>query len=115
MSERGMAANGVVVIGAGPVGMAAALALRAKGLPALVIEAEPEQRVRPGSRAIYVHGESLQLLESFLPGLGRRIAAAGLVWPTRRSTFRGKDVYVRTYPPLPADRLPPSTSLPQVE
>jgi 3-(3-hydroxy-phenyl)propionate hydroxylase len=115
MNTQGAAAPGPVVIGAGPAGMAAALALRAKRLPALVIEAEPEHRVRPGSRAIYVHGESLQLLDSFVPGLGRRIAAAGLVWPTRRSTFRGKDVYVRTYRTPPPDRLPPSTSLPQVE
>jgi 3-(3-hydroxy-phenyl)propionate hydroxylase len=115
MSERGAAAPGPIVVGAGPVGLAAALALRARQLPALVIEAEPERRVRPGSRAIYVHRESLQLLDGFLPGLGHRIASAGLVWPTRRSTFRGKDVYVRTYPPLPPDGLPPSTSLPQVE
>jgi 3-(3-hydroxy-phenyl)propionate hydroxylase len=104
----------VVVVGAGPVGLASALALRARGLPVLVLEAEPEDRNRPGSRAIFVHRESLQLLESFHPGLGRRVAAAGLVWPTRRSTFRGRDVYVRSYPPAPADQLPPSTSLPQV-
>jgi 3-(3-hydroxy-phenyl)propionate hydroxylase len=105
----------VVVVGAGPVGLAAALALRARGLPVVVLEAEPEDRSRPGSRAIFVHQESLQTLETFHAGLGRRVAAAGLVWPTRRSTFRGRDVYVRTYPPPPPDRLPPSTSLPQVE
>jgi 3-(3-hydroxy-phenyl)propionate hydroxylase len=105
----------VVVVGAGPVGLASALALRARGLPVLVLEAEPEDRSRPGSRAIFVHQESLQLLETFHAGLGRRVAAAGLVWPTRRSTFRGRDVYIRTYPPPPPAPLPPSTSLPQVE
>ncbi|HEY3239531.1 MAG TPA: FAD-dependent monooxygenase [Acidimicrobiia bacterium] len=105
----------VIVVGAGPVGLASALALRARGLPVLVLEAEPEDRSRPGSRAIFVHEESLRLLETFHAGLGRRVAAAGLVWPTRRSTFRGRDVYVRTYPLPPSDRLPPSTSLPQVE
>ncbi|HZD00028.1 MAG TPA: FAD-dependent monooxygenase [Actinomycetes bacterium] len=115
MSEPGAAALGPIVVGAGPVGLAAALALRARQLPVLVVEADPEERTRPGSRAIYVHRESLQLLDAFLPGLGHRVAAAGLVWPTRRSTFRGKDVYVRTYPPLPPGGLPPSTSLPQVE
>jgi 3-(3-hydroxy-phenyl)propionate hydroxylase len=115
MSERGAAALGPIVVGAGPVGLAAALALRAQQLPTLVVEAEPEERARPGSRAIYVHGESLRLLDAFLPGLGQRVAEAGLVWPTRRSTFRGKDVYVRTYPPLPPGSLPPLTSLPQVE
>ncbi|MGH9023220.1 MAG: FAD-dependent oxidoreductase [Acidimicrobiia bacterium] len=105
----------VVVVGAGPAGLSAALALRARGLPALVVEAEPEERVRPGSRAIFVHRESLSLLESSRPGLGHRIADAGLVWPTRRSTFRGRTVFARTYPLAKGGGLPPSTSLPQVQ
>ncbi|MGQ0574204.1 MAG: FAD-dependent oxidoreductase [Pseudonocardia sp.] len=104
----------VVVVGAGPVGLASALALRARGHEVLVVEAEPEHRERAGSRAIFVHRESLQLLEAFCPGLGHRVAAAGLAWPIRRSTFRGRDVYRREYPPLPPGTLPPSTSLPQV-
>ena len=115
MSEHASAASQpVVVVGAGPVGLAAALALRARGLAVRIVEAEPEVRVRTGSRAIFVHRESIELLESFHAGLGRRITDAGLVWPTRRSTFRGKTVYLRTYPPPPPDRFPPSTSLPQV-
>lgn len=104
----------VVVVGAGPVGLASALALRALGHAVLVVEAGPEQRERAGSRAIFVHRESLQLLEGFAPGLGHAVAADGLAWTIRRSTFRGRDVYRREYPPLPAGTLPPSTSLPQV-
>ncbi len=114
MSERNRTSrHAVIVVGAGPVGMATALALRARDLEVLVVEAEPEDYIRPGSRAIYLHRESLQLLNNFPPGLGDRIAAAGLVWPTRRSTYRGRTVYLRTYPPLPAGKLPPSSSLPQ--
>lgn len=105
----------VLIVGAGPVGLASALALRARGVPVLVLEAEPADRIRPGSRAIFVHRESLELLESVRPGLGRRISDAGLVWPIRRTTFRGRTVYRHTYPPPPPGRLPPSTSLPQVE
>ncbi|HZD69218.1 MAG TPA: FAD-dependent monooxygenase [Actinomycetes bacterium] len=113
-SERGGTSHpDVIVVGAGPVGMAAALALRERELEALVVEAEPEDHVRPGSRAIYLHRESLQLLNGFHPGAGDRIAAEGLVWSIRRSTFRGRNVYLRTYPPLPAGVLPPSSSLPQ--
>ncbi|MBV9232377.1 MAG: FAD-dependent monooxygenase [Chloroflexi bacterium] len=105
----------VLVVGAGPVGMAAALALRAKGRPVTILEAEPEGRARPGSRAIFVHRASLQLLEQISPGLGWELASHGLVWPTKRTFWRGRQVFVRHYPPTWSDTLPPFSSLPQVE
>ncbi|WP_313696306.1 FAD-dependent monooxygenase [Halorarum halobium] len=106
----------VVVAGAGPTGMTAALALRARGVPVVVLEAEPEGRNRPGSRAIYVHGTTLHTLERNREGLGKRLADAGLVWPTRRTLFRGKEVFSRTYDsPGGTGDLPHFTSLPQVE
>ncbi len=105
----------VVVVGAGPVGLSAALALRARGLDATVLEAEPADRVRPGSRAIYVHGATLRLLEQLRPGLGFRLADHGVIWPTRRTLWRGREVFSRTYDaPLPPGKLPHFTSLPQV-
>lgn len=105
----------VIVVGAGPVGLTAALALKAKGLTVTVLEAEAEGRLRPGSRAIYIHKATLKLLEEVSPGLGREIASHGLVWPTKRTLYRGKEVYVRNYPPSDPKALPPFTSLPQVE
>lgn len=104
-----------IVVGAGPVGLSAALALRAHGLPATVAEAESADRERPGSRAIYTHGTVLRLLERLRPGLGWELAEAGLVWPRRRTFWRGREVFTRTYPPPPGDTLPPFTSMPQVE
>lgn len=109
-------ADAVVVAGAGPVGLAAALALRARGLDATVLEAQSADRVRPGSRAIYVHGATLRTLDMLRPGLGWQLAGKGLVWPTRRTRWRGRDVFVRTYEAGPAPgKLPHFTSLPQVE
>lgn len=105
----------VLVVGAGPVGLAAALALCAQGRAVTVLEADQEGRGRPGSRAIFVHRESLKLLEQVQPGLGREIAEHGLVWPTKRTTWQGRDVFVRHYPPPDPRALPPFTSLPQVE
>ena len=64
----------VLVVGAGPVGLAAALALRAQDLPVVVLEAAPEGRRRPGSRAIFLHRESLEHLEAMRPGLGWDVA-----------------------------------------
>jgi 3-(3-hydroxy-phenyl)propionate hydroxylase len=104
----------VVVVGAGPVGLAAALALRARSLPAAVVEADPEDRPRPGSRAIFVHRESLELLERTRPGLGWELAAEGLVWSTKRTFWGDREVFARTYPPGDPAVLPHSTNLPQV-
>jgi 3-(3-hydroxy-phenyl)propionate hydroxylase len=105
----------VIVVGAGPVGLSAALALASIGHVPTVLEAEEQGRARPGSRGIFVHGESLRLLERFSPGLGKELIAHGLVWPTKRTTYRGKEVFARTYPRFPPDRVPQFTSLPQVE
>jgi 3-(3-hydroxy-phenyl)propionate hydroxylase len=107
--------NPVIVAGAGPTGMTAALALQARGVPVTILERDPEDRDRPGSRAIFVHGETLAVLEYTHPGLGSRLADAGLVWPTRRTLWRGKEVFERTYAsPGGRDELPHFTSLPQV-
>ena len=104
----------VVVVGAGPVGLTAALAVRALGLPAVILEADPESRNRPGSRAIFLHRESLEHLESISEGLGQELARNGLVWTTKK-TYVGEDlVYERTYPPPDPTRLPHSTNLSQV-
>ncbi len=105
----------VLVVGAGPVGLVSALALRSRRRAVILLEAEPEGRSRPGSRAIFMHKESLTLLEQIRPGLGWEIAAHGLVWPTKRTFWRGRQVFVRHYPPPDPSTLPPFASLPQVE
>ncbi|MER6357653.1 FAD-dependent monooxygenase [Streptomyces sp. NPDC001634] len=105
--------SAVVVVGAGPVGLAAALGLRAHGLPVVVLEADPEGRVRPGSRALFVHRETLQLLDAMRPGLADEISAYGRTWHTRRTLYRGREVYSRTFPP--PSGTPPFTSLRQVD
>lgn len=105
----------VLVVGAGPAGLSAALALRAAGLPAVVLDKRDQDTVRPGSRAAYLHGASLRELERLSPGLGHEIAGRGLMWSTKRSFWAGREIYARTYPPLHREGLPPFTSLPQVQ
>ncbi|MEU0407020.1 FAD-dependent oxidoreductase [Streptomyces griseorubiginosus] len=103
----------IVVVGAGPVGLSAALALRARGREVVLLEADPEDRERPGSRALFVHRETLALLDGMLPGLADEITGYGQTWRTRRTLYRGREVYSRTYPPRPGP--PPFTSLRQVD
>ena len=79
-----------------------------------MLEADGEDRSRPGSRAIFLHRESLEHLESVSEGLGWEIAQHGIVWTTKK-TYYGEDlVYERTYPPPDPTRLPHSTNLSQV-
>ncbi|MEV4754431.1 FAD-dependent oxidoreductase [Micromonospora sp. NPDC049559] len=105
----------VIVVGAGPVGMSAALSLRALDRPATVLEAGEQDRLRPGSRAIFVHRATLEVFERSSPGLAGDLAAHGLVWQTKRTFYAGRQVFARTYPPPEPTALPHFTSLPQVE
>ncbi|MEI4803560.1 NAD(P)/FAD-dependent oxidoreductase [Bacillus sp. FJAT-51639] len=106
----------VIVVGAGPVGLVAGLALRKKGISTLVMEADPFDRPRPGSRAIYLHSASLNLLEETAEGLGFTLARNGIIWPVKRTFYKGKEVYVRNYGKdnnLESNKLPHFTALHQ--
>ncbi|WP_435064391.1 FAD-dependent monooxygenase [Halobaculum sp. EA56] len=104
----------VLIAGAGPTGMSTALALNARGVPATILEAEPEDRDRSGSRAIYVHGSTLRTLDRVHPGLADDLVDEGLVWPTRRTMWRGKKVFERTYDdPGGSGDIPHFSSIPQ--
>jgi len=104
----------VIVVGAGPVGLAAALAVRALGRTVTVVEEGAQDRIRPGSRAIFIHRASLEILERMRAGLGEELARHGLVFLTKRTLYRGRKVYEQTYPAPPAGGLPAATNLPQV-
>jgi len=105
------------VVGAGPVGLSAAMALDARGVAVEILEAESQDRERPGTRADYVHGSTLHILESVHPGLGWRLVEDGLLLPKRQTYWRGRKVYSRTFPvpddPSDLDGLPHSTRIPQ--
>ena len=101
-----------VVVGAGPVGLVAALALAREGVEVTVLEAEPEGRERPGSRAIFMTPWTLWRLEEILPGLGQRIGAEGIQLVGGQCYYRSRKVFEMDIPAL--HPLVAGTSLPQV-
>ncbi|MFI5641668.1 FAD-dependent monooxygenase [Streptomyces goshikiensis] len=101
----------VAVVGAGPVGLAAALAAHSLGLEPVLLEAGARTARRPGSRAIFIHRATLERLERIRPGLSAEISGRGLVWDTKRTLWAGRQVHLRTYPTTAATA--PFSSLPQ--
>jgi 3-(3-hydroxy-phenyl)propionate hydroxylase len=95
--------------------MTAALALHSFGIQATIVEADPQERSRPGSRAIYIHNATLRLLEQIQSGLGFTLAKHGIIWPVKRTMYKGKEVYLKKYPAPNPSVLPAFTSLAQVE
>jgi 3-(3-hydroxy-phenyl)propionate hydroxylase len=105
----------IVVVGAGPVGLTAALAARHHGLPVVVLEAEPEDRIRPGSRAVFLYRDSLDLLEGIAPGVTAPLIEQSYAWTQVRTTFRAKQMYVRKFPAAPPGKFGISVSQPAQE
>jgi 3-(3-hydroxy-phenyl)propionate hydroxylase len=80
----------VVVVGAGPVGCTAALALAQRGIPVLLLEREPE--LAEDLRASTVHPSSLDLLDTI--GVTERIIPMGLEAPIYQYRDRQSGDYV---------------------
>lgn len=108
----------VIVVGAGPVGLTAGLALHHLGVSCAIVEANKKEEPRPGSRAIFLHNATLKLLEEISEGLGFELARNGVIWPVKRTFYKGKEVYVRNYGKTDnqsTEKLPHFTSLHQRE
>jgi 3-(3-hydroxy-phenyl)propionate hydroxylase len=107
----------VLVAGGGPVGLSAALLCAARGLTVTVLEAQAETAERPGSRAIFLHGASLDILARADLALAQRITEAGLTWRGKHTLWAERTVYRKAYTPVPSDntskRRTPFVSLSQ--
>ncbi|MCF6467032.1 FAD-dependent oxidoreductase [Nonomuraea sp. MG754425] len=87
----------VLIVGAGPAGLSAAIVLAQHGRRAVIVDARAEGATT--SRAAVVHSRTLEVLEPY--GVAERLAAHGL--PTPVFTIRDRD---KVLLPVPFDDLP---------
>jgi 3-(3-hydroxy-phenyl)propionate hydroxylase len=102
-------AAAVAIVGGGPVGLTAALALARHGIRSIVIEAD--SRVCTGSRAVCVSRRSLEILARL--GAAEPFLRKGLPWTGGRSYYRDREVLRFQMPQDDDQRFPPMINLQQ--
>ncbi len=102
----------IVIIGAGPVGMTAALGLAHYGIPSLILD-EDEGPAIEGSRSIFMERHSMEILGAW-SSVGRQMAEQGMTLVAGRVYFRSIELYKTfTAPPDPNIRYPRFVNFPQ--
>ncbi|WP_374669193.1 FAD-dependent oxidoreductase [Ramlibacter sp.] len=99
----------LVVIGAGPVGLAAAIDARLQGLPVLVLD--DDDTVSIGSRAVCYAKRALEILDRL--GVGDPICDQGVSWNVGRTFLRNDEVYQFNLVPEPGHKRPGMINLQQ--
>ena len=79
----------VVIVGAGPIGLTAALDLASRGIAVLVID--DNNTVSVGSRAVCYAKRPLEIWDRL--GVADRMIETGVVWNRGRVFFRDQEVY----------------------
>jgi len=99
----------VAIVGAGPVGMIAALTLAKYGVRSVLIERK--ETFNDGSRAICIARQSFYILEQL--GAVDAFLKTSLGWTTGRSFFRGQQILEFKMPDGPDDKFRPMYNLEQ--
>ncbi len=100
----------VLIVGAGPIGLAAAIELDNHGVTSVVVD--DNNVVSVGSRAICWSKRSLEILDR-LGNVGRRSVAKGVTWKVGRTHHREAEVYNFDLLPEAGHKMPAFVNLQQ--
>jgi 3-(3-hydroxy-phenyl)propionate hydroxylase len=99
----------VVIVGAGPVGLAAAIDLAQRGIPTVVLD--DNDVVSVGSRAICWSKRTLEIFDRI--GVGARMVATGVTWQVGRVYHEERELYRFDLLPEGGHRMPAFINLQQ--
>ena len=99
----------VIIVGAGPVGLAAAIDFGQRGIPVVVLD--EDRTVSVGSRAICYAKRALEILDRL--GCGQRVVDKGIGWNVGKVFLRDELVYRFDLLPEPGHRRPAFVNLQQ--
>lgn len=99
----------VVIVGAGPIGLALAIDLAQYGVPSVVLD--DNNVVSVGSRAICWSKRSLEILDRL--GVGRKCVDKGVVWKVGRTLHREREIWNFDLQPDPGHKMPAFVNLQQ--
>jgi 3-(3-hydroxy-phenyl)propionate hydroxylase len=99
----------VIVVGAGPVGLCAAIDLAQRGVPVLLLD--EDSKLSEGSRAICFAKRTLEILDRL--GLGQRCVERGVVWGLGKVYLRERLLYQFDLLPESGHRRPAFINLQQ--
>ncbi len=99
----------LVVIGCGPVGLAAAIDARQHGIPVLLLD--DDDTVSVGSRGLCYAKRTLEILDRL--GCGDPVAAKGVSWDVGRTFFRNEEVFNFNLRPQTGSKRPGMVNLQQ--
>jgi 3-(3-hydroxy-phenyl)propionate hydroxylase len=109
LDGTGHARRPVIVVGAGPVGMAAAIDLAQHGVPVLLLD--DDDTVSLGSRGVCYAKRTLEILDRL--GVGEAVCRKGVSWDVGRTFFGEREVYRFNLRPQPDHKRPGMINLQQ--